>query len=80
MKIHLVTFTYELNICCVLLLLTRSSQNLTYSNLRVVHLMFSGKTIAFLSGVVPKNSKLRFVFRLLFSVLVWGVLNVKTVP
>lgn len=57
-----------------------SSQNLTYLNLVVADLMFSGKTIAFLSGVLPKNSKLRFVFRLHFSVLVWGVLNLKTVP
>lgn len=80
MKIHLVTYTCELRICCVLLLLTRSSQNLTYSNLLVAHLTFSGKTIAGLSAVVPKNSKLRFVFRLHFSVLVWGVLNLKTAP
>lgn len=61
MKIHLITVTYELRICCVLLL----DSVITKSNilkLHVAHVTFSGKTIAFLSGVVPNISKLRFVF------------------
>lgn len=64
-EIHVVIFTSELRICCVfvLLLLPRSSQNLTEANLPVAQLMFSDKTVVILSGVVPKNSALRSVFR-----------------
>lgn len=55
-------FIYRLRICFMLLLLRKLLQNLTYSETYACFtLRFPGKTVVFLSGAVPQNSKLIFV-------------------